>query len=316
MTADAERVYISGGANLYAVNLETHAESWRFSVKANVFAPPVLTEDGQLIVGGYDNVLYSLNPATGVENWSFKARDRWIGAVLASGDSIYAPNADYRLYAFDLNGNQKWEKPFQADQSIWGAPVTDGKNVYFGTLGRWMFAVSAQDGTEVWKTELDGAILGTPVLNDGVLYVGLFDSAFVALDAQDGGILWQKPIDSWVWAGPVLVDEALYFGDGDGKVYAYSLEGDLLWKQELNGAVVGKPAVTTDGLVVATDSGNIYYLSFDGEVLRTASVSGAVYSSLLPSGAFVLVSPTDGENLLLALDENGAQAWNFTPAKK
>lgn len=316
MTADAERVYISGGPAVYAVNLETHAEVWRFPVKSTVYAPPVLTEDGQLIVGGYDNVLYSLDPATGAENWSFKARDRWMGAVLVAGDTIYAPNADYRLYAFDLNGNQKWEKPFQADQSLWGTPVTDGENVYFGTLGRWMFAVSAQDGAEVWKTELDGAILGTPVLNEGVLYVGLFDGAFVALDAEDGDILWQKPIDSWVWAGPVLVDDVLYFGDGAGKIYAYSLDGEQLWKQELNGAIVGTPAVTADGLVVATDTGNIYYLSFDGEVVHTASVTGAVYSSLVPAGTFILVSPTEGENLLLALDENGAQAWNFTPAKK
>ncbi len=314
MTADSERTYVSGGAAVYAVNAKTYAEEWRFPVKAQVFAAPVLTEDGQLIVGGYDHILYSLDPADGSENWTFTARDRWIGAALAAGDTIYAPNADYNLYALHLTGRLKWK--FEADQSLWGAPVTDGKNVYFGTLGRWMFAVSAQDGTEVWRTKLNGAILGAPVLHQGVLYVGLFDGAFVALDARDGSTLWRKPLDSWVWAGPVLTHDTLYFGDGAGNFYAYTLAGEQLWKQKLNGAIIGTPAILSETLVVATDNGNVYYISLEGDVLRTTSVSGAVYSTPLSAGDLVLLSPTNGESLLLALDGNGVQAWNFTPAKK
>lgn len=316
MTVSEEYVYIAGGTNVYAVNLQTYAEAWRFPIKANAFAAPVLTKDGQLIVGGYDHVLYSLDPATGTENWSFTARDRWIGSVLVTDDTIYAPNADYNLYALDLNGQPKWEKPFEADQSIWGTPVTDGQNIYFGTLGRWMFAVSAQRGVEVWRTQLNGAILGTPVLHNGVLYIGLFDSALVALDAQTGDLLWQAPLESWVWTGPVLANDVLYFGDGAGNFYAYSLDGNLLWKKPLRGAIVGQPAVTAEGLVVATDSGTIYYLSFDGEVLRTTAVAGAVYSSVVPAGSVFLVAPSKGESLLLALDQNGVQVWTFNPAKK
>jgi outer membrane protein assembly factor BamB len=134
MTADADYVYVSGGTNVYAVNLETHAEAWRFPVKATVFSAPVLTADGQLLVGGYDHVLYSLDPADGSENWRFdQARDRYIGSPLVANEMIYAPNADYTLYAVDLDGDPLWS--FKADQSLWGTPVTDGEFVYFGTLG-------------------------------------------------------------------------------------------------------------------------------------------------------------------------------------
>ena len=54
---------------------------WRLARKSGVFpkrplanpfdARPVLTSDGQLIVGGYDKKLYSLNPQTGQSNWQF-----------------------------------------------------------------------------------------------------------------------------------------------------------------------------------------------------------------------------------------------------
>jgi len=53
MTADAKNAYLSGGPYVYAVNLQTGAQVWRFpalSSAANPFyATPVLTPDGQLM---------------------------------------------------------------------------------------------------------------------------------------------------------------------------------------------------------------------------------------------------------------------------
>src|SRR5512136_619553 len=162
-TVDATNAYIAGGPYVYAVNLQTGVQVWRFPDKASAANPfeatPALTSDGQLIVGGYDKKLYSLNPQTGQSNWQFtNARDRWIGGVLVADDMIYAPNADYNLYALNLRGGLQWT--FQADQAIWGEPASDGTNVYFGTLGRRVYAVNAQTGKQVWMQKVDGAVLG------------------------------------------------------------------------------------------------------------------------------------------------------------
>ncbi len=40
VAADEERVYASGGTHVYAVNLQTHAEAWRFQIKAAAYANP------------------------------------------------------------------------------------------------------------------------------------------------------------------------------------------------------------------------------------------------------------------------------------
>jgi outer membrane protein assembly factor BamB len=313
MTADAGYVYISGGPYVYAVNLETHAEAWRFQIKTSVFAAPVLTGDGQLIVGGYDRSLYSLNPSNGNANWQFShARDRWIGSPLVTDDAIYAPNADYSLYALDLKGNLLWS--FRADQSIWGTPVMDGGNVYFGTLGGRIYALNALTGKVIWEVDTDGAILGSLVLNDNVLYTGLFTGSLAAYDPRDGSLFWQESLDSWAWSGPMLEGDTLYIGDGKGNLYAYTLDGNLVWKQELNGAIVGPPVLAAGGIAVGTDTGNVYLVSLDGEIIQTNSVDGQVYGPLLSAGSLVLVSATGGESLLVALDE-GAQTWSFTPAK-
>src|SRR5512137_1742728 len=175
MTVDAKNAYIAGGPYVYAVNLQTGVQAWRFPDKASAANPfeatPALTSDGQLIVGGFDKKLYSLNLKTGQSNWQFTdARDRWIGGALVTEKMIFAPNADYKLYALNMQGKLLWS--FPADQSIWGTPVSDGRNVYFGTLGKKVYAVNAQCGKQAWVQEVNGAVLGSPVLgDDNTLYV-------------------------------------------------------------------------------------------------------------------------------------------------
>jgi eukaryotic-like serine/threonine-protein kinase len=314
MTADAAYAYISGKTNVYAVDLETHAEAWRFTVKAGVYSAPVLTSDGQLIVGGYDHVLYSLDPKDGSTNWQFtEAHDRWIGTPLVANDTIYAQNADYILYALNLDGKKLWQ--FKADQSLWGTPVSDGSYIYFGSLGGRIYAVDASTGKLAWEIKkTGGAVLGSPVLNNGTLYFSLFTGSLVAVNARSGDILWQYELNSWAWSGPLLDGDTLYLGDGGGSLYALSLAGDLLWKQELDGAIVSQPLLASGELAVGTDTGSLYFVSLDGQDIHNVSLDGQLYGPLLSAGTLVLASPTGGEPLLVAM-ENGAQAWSFTPAK-
>jgi eukaryotic-like serine/threonine-protein kinase len=324
VTADAKNAYIAGGPYVYAVNLQTGAQVWRFPDKASAANPfeatPALTSDGQLIVGGYDKKLYSLNQQTGQSAWVFAdARDRWIGGVLVTDKMIYAPNADYKLYALNLQGLLQWS--FDADQSIWGTPVTDGTNVYFGSLGRKVYAVNAQTGKQVWVQKVDGAVLGSPVLGpDNTLYVGSYVGTIFALSTADGSARTlktaSKTSSNWIWSGPALDASTLYYGDGNGSLYAFPVSGsDQSWNQSLNGAITGTPLVSADNIVVGTEAGNVYFIDRTGKDLIPVSVSGKIHSSPVAAGDLVLVAPTGGNAVLVALDKTGAVKWSFTPAK-
>jgi eukaryotic-like serine/threonine-protein kinase len=325
MTVDAKNAYLAGGPYVYAVNLQTGAQVWRFPGSASTANPfdaaPVLTPDGQLIVGGFDKKLYSLNPATGTSNWQFTdARDRYFGGALVANDMIYAPNADYNLYALDLKGKLQWT--FPADQSIWGTPVSDGANVYFGTLGRKVYAVDAKSGKQVWMQVMDGAVLGSPVLASGrELYVGTYGATLYALNTADGKTLWSKPASNWIWAGPVSDGTNLYVADASGKLAAYPLTaGNKLWEQALNGAVIGSPCLCGDKLVVGTEAGSVYFIDSTGKVLQTIALPATmkVYATPVAAGALTLVAPTSSANtdpILVALDASGATKWSFIPSK-
>ena len=325
MTADAKNAYLAGGPYVYAVSLQTGAQVWRFpssASSANPFdATPVLTPDGQLIVGGFDKKLYSLNPQTGASNWQFTdARDRYFGGVLVANNLIYAPNADYNLYALDLKGKLQWT--FAADQSIWGAPVSDGTNVYFGTLGRKIYAVDAKTGKKVWMQVLDGAVLGSPVLGSGnELFVGTYGATLYALNTADGKTLWAKPASNWIWAGPVSDGTNLYVGDASGKLAAYPVAGgNKLWEQTLNGAIIGSPCLCGDKIVVGTEAGTVYFIDPTGKILQTITLSTTmkVYATPAAGGTLTLVAPTSSAStdpVLVALDAAGATKWAFIPPK-
>jgi outer membrane protein assembly factor BamB len=277
-----------------------------------------LTPDGQLIVGSFDHRLYSLNPKSGAENWRFEqAKDRWIGGVLITDDTIYAANADYKLFALTFTGTLKWVSPFQAEQSIWGSPVSDGMNVYFGTLGRKVYAVDAQTGKQTWVQTVDGAILGSPVLGlNNSLYVGTYGGVLVSLDTRNGEIIQQETTSSWIWSGPAQDGTNVYVGDANGMFYAYPMTGTgQPWTQQLNGAIIGSPLVNGSIIVIGTESGNVYFIDNTGRNVQPVSVSGKIYTSPVAAGELVLVAPTEGVNLLVAIDQNGATKWSFTPAK-
>lgn len=324
-TVDANNAYIAGGPYVYAVNLQTGAQVWRFPDKASAANPfeatPALTSDGQLIVGGFDKKLYSLNAQTGQSNWQFTdARDRWIGGALVTDKMIYAPNADYILYALNLQGKLQWS--FPADQSIWGTPVSDGTNVYFGTLGKKVYAVNAQTGKQAWVQAVNGAVLGSPVLGENnTLYVGTYSGSIYALDTTNG---FAQAItstsssgkDIWIWSGPALNGTTIYYGDGNGSLNAQPISGTgQPWSQQLNGAITGTPLVTADSIIIGTEAGNVYFVDHDGKNLRPISIAGKVYSSPVAAGTLVLVSPTGENAILVALDQTGAVKWSFTPAK-
>ena len=319
VTADASVAYLAGGSYVYAVNLQTGAQVWRYPDKAssNPFeTTPALTSDGQLIVGGYDKVLYSLNPKTGTSTWQFKdAHDRWIGGALVTEKMIYAPNADYNLYALNMQGQLQWA--FLADQSIWGVPVTDGTNVYFGTLGRKVYAVNAQTGKQVWVQSLDGAVLGSLVLGtDNSLYAGSYGGTVYAFSTANGSNKSIATASSWIWYGPALEGTTLYFADGNGALYAQPVSGTgQAWKQALNGAITGTPLVTADNIVIGTEAGNVYFVDRAGKNLHPVSITGKIYSSPVAAGTLVLVAPTGGDAVLVALDQTGTVKWSFIPPK-
>ena len=321
-----ETVWVAYQQQVFAVARETGVARWAFPLQPErdqlFFAAPQLTPDGQtLVVGGYDGVLYGLDPATGAEKWTFTAaRDRYIAAALVTEQGIYAPNGDGTLYALTLQGTPRWT--FTAEAALWAPPATDGETLYLASLDHHLYALDAATGQEQWRVNLEGALPATPTLLDGVLYVGELATQVAAVDAADGTVLWQTPVAAWVWHSPTpLGDDRLVVGDMDGHVYALRRDdGGIVWQAQVEGGVIGAPAVHDDTVFVTTRAGLLVALDatsgavrWQRQVHEEASIEAG---PVVVPDLGLLLAPSDAANPLLAVGFDGQPLWSFVPEKK
>ena len=218
LSTDETNAYLAYGPNVYAINLTTNRESWHYpqepSRASSFFASPALSEEGLVIVGGYDSMVYALDPSLGGDvrlAWTFEgASDNIIGAPVVAGDIVLVPSADSNLYALDLStGDPAWTQPFSTDEALWSAPLVEGDVIYLASLDHRVYAIDLATGKELWSTEpLNGAIADTPTLVGDLILVGTFNSQLVGVDsARRGEIAWTFETSGWVWGNPAVDDD-------------------------------------------------------------------------------------------------------------
>lgn len=321
---DQNNAYIAGGPNVFAVKLSDGSLAWKYppdKAGPGYYAAPALTPDGQLIVGAYDNNLYSLNSQNGTLNWSFTPPkednpDRWVSSPAIIGEAIYAPNANHRLYKLDFKGNLLWK--FTTDFSLWAPPADDGTRLYLPSMDHNLYAIDINTARKEWAADLGGALVGTPALSDkGVLFQGTITKEIVAVEAQTGKIVWRFPTEGSVWSTPALDGDKLYVGDMVGNLYALNtVDGSKLWSIKPAGPIIDPPLLTPDKtLVFGTESGALIAVDQSGKILWNHAINGKLYSTPVQAGDRILVPVTQGDTLLVAVDKNGNQSWSFTQPK-
>lgn len=328
MTVDADRstVYVAAGLHLYAVNTDSGTERWRFPTevdnKLSFYAAPALTPQGELIAGGYNGVIYSLNPASGQLIWQVgTSASRFVAGPAITSGKILAASSDHTLYVMDLQGKPVWQ--FTAGHALWGTPAVNGELVYLPALDHHIYGLRLEDGKQLWATEdLKGAIVSAPALGpDGQIYFGTLASELIAAEKENGAILWRLPTSGWVWGTPLLADGTLYFGDLEGTVYAVNAaDGTVKWSVQPvksgKRAVSGTPLLLGDTLYFASEGGVLYAVdAATGNPRWNKPLNGRIYVGPQAVGDTIIVALYDAEFLLMAFDPAGNQKWTYTPAK-
>jgi len=308
-----DTAYVSAGPAIYALDVNSGDIQWAFVGEGksfSVYAPPAVSEaHNLLVVGDYGGVLYALT-LDGQSVWAFsEAESHYVASPLITEDAVYAPNADGNLYALDLNGQKRWV--FEAGQPLWGTPVFDGEFLYVPSLGHHLYAINAADGTVVWDVDLGGALASQPTLHDGVVYVGTFANDVAAVEAATGQILWRAPATGWVWSAPAYADGTLFVGDLEGKFFALDAEtGQPRWTETPDGPIVGQPAVSEGNVYFTSEQGLLLAFTTDGKPLWQHTLQGQIYAPpVLSESGLLLVAPYQGENLVVAVTQEGRTQW-------
>lgn len=336
LTTDGETAYLASGSFVYAIDLASGKELWRYPAKSDsklqFISEPVVAEDGTVIVGsaGSDHRLVALDPSslskgdfnTPSEKWIFSdARSSWVAGVLIKDGKVFAPNSDGYLYVLDLEDGFSTKSALakvELGGSLWATPSTDGERVYVASLDHHLHALDATTYDVVWPAiDLGGAAPGSPLVGpNGNIYVGSFASEVIKVDPASGKTALLTSTQGWVWGGPVSDGQNIYFGDLEGNLFAVdAASGSQLWSIQPNGPIAGSPLVLDGEIVFATESGAVYAVDGEGKIVWTHEILGQIYTAPVAANEKIIVAPMQADFALAVLDANGNQVWTFEPEK-
>lgn len=250
-------------------------ESWTFPALQTqadlqgVFNTPLVVGD-LVYVSAQGGVLYAINKETGTladGGWQRPQGQPGDLEPLIAGpaydpknDLILAPSEDGRLYAYTArSGDQAWN-PFPTGAAIWSTPAVDNGIGYFGSFDHNVYAVTLNDGKELWHYETGGVVAGKPLVFDGKVIAGSFDKSLYAISVEDGTVVWTFEADNWFWAGAVTDGSTIFAPNMNGNIYALDRNGNLLWKYDVGSSIVSSPVLVPRGLVVAAKEGKLVLL--------------------------------------------------------
>ncbi|MEU2003209.1 PQQ-binding-like beta-propeller repeat protein [Rhodococcus sp. NPDC019647] len=275
-----------------------------------IFSAPTLGA-GLVYIGGYDNNVYALDAATGVERWTAATGDRVRPSPAFADGLVYVASWDGNVYAFEAKtGEERWKTaPGNPGDTFPVSPVVSDGTVYFGATDWYVYGLDSATGAMRWKTRTNGAAAAAPAVADNVVYLGT-EGYVYALDAHTGTAHWASQVGGQVWSSPAVGDGRVYLGNEDFAVYALDAgSGEVRWRTLTGGEVYSSPAAAGGLVYVGSYDKNVYALDAgSGEVRWKTLTGGQVHSSPAVADGVVYVASWDGYLYALGA-QDGAVRW-------
>jgi outer membrane protein assembly factor BamB len=302
--------FCSMNHSLYALDLATGEEIWRFKANDRMGACSPVHKDGILIAGSHDHTLYALDHSDGRLLWKFRTDGPLCTKALIVGETVYFGSFDQNIYALDLrSGSLKWK--FRTSAEISSVPAFYEGSLFVGSYDHNVYRLDAETGQMISKFRTEGEIhnLNAFSMRDGIIYVPSFDNNVRAIRIDDGFEVWRKRVSSYgISSAPVLVGDKLYQGTRDGDVVCMNLSGDILWKFRTR-ELVHIPVIV-DGLVYFGSSDNNFYcIDGDGKRVWKFPTQGRNVTAPDISGGRICFGSWDCN--LYCLDMEGNLIWKF-----
>jgi outer membrane protein assembly factor BamB len=184
---------------LYALDLQSGAELWRFEAGGAFASTPALW-DGTLYIGAFDDTFYAVDAATGTLRWTSSGENWFWGNPVVYEGTIYTVDVSGNVYALDAqSGAQVWhENLSQAnDTPVRAGPALteDGLVLLIGSENGKLYALDTASGTTKWSTEGEGQILSQPIISGTTIYQMSMNSPqrIRALHVDNGYEIWAYP---------------------------------------------------------------------------------------------------------------------------
>lgn len=268
---------------------------WRFKSTKGFISSPVIREN-LVYIAGLDSTVYALELTTGTVKWKLRTNGEIRSTVLVDESRLFLVGGNGVLSCIDrFSGKPIWRSVFDNTALFLGERKYDWADYY----------------------------QSSPLLHEGVLYFGTANGEFRAVSAKDGSIIWRYSVNEIIHTTPVLIQHQIVFGAFDGSVYALNqTDGTLRWKFKSvghryfpRGEMQGAPAIGEGSVFIGSRDYNFYALDAERGTAhwnRKFQNGWALAATTLDTVVYV---GTSDDRVLLALDaRDGTELWK-TPVK-
>jgi outer membrane protein assembly factor BamB len=196
-------------------------------------------------------------------------------------------------------------------------PTAANGLVFFGTPSRFVYALDASSGKEVWKFELGAAVSGAPEYHRGRIYIGQQggENDFYCLDAKTGRPIWSQAV-GWVWGSPCVDGGQVFVPEIEG--WANCLDADtgaILWRYRTGRSLCTEPFVNEDTAFFGGWDRNLY--AFDretGHLRWSKNLSGGSDSGAPAIANGRIYLPVGGSQFRCVDAATGKTIWRYEMA--
>jgi len=196
---DSNNIYFGCGELIYAVNLNSGEEKWRYKTEGAVHSSPAI-KDNKIVIGSFDSRVYCLDSESGKEEWIYETgRDTtqyvWLGVQASpaiSGDSVFIGSRDALIYCFSLNsGDTIWTNN-NFNRSWMPSSFAIGDKLYCGSSDGFSFyAINKEDGEIDYTAKTHSYTFSSPAVSSNMAYIGSANGRLYAIDLKHEKIAWE-----------------------------------------------------------------------------------------------------------------------------
>lgn len=253
---------------------------------------------------------------------------------------LYIVDSAGSIGAMDAtNGKRLWQKKIAASESIdgnsgWlrgggdihitGGPGYGENTLMVGSLEGEVISLSAENGSELWRTRVSSEVLSAPQRASDIVIVRTIDGKVFGIDGDKGRRLWiydrtVPPLTLRGTSTPAIDSGIVVAGFDGGKMAALDVRtGKLLWETSISAArgrselermvdIDSEPMIVDGTVYIATFQGHVAAVQLEtGRILWSSDLSS--YAGFSADEQNIYVSDEDSH--VWALDRfSGSVLW-------
>lgn len=283
---------------IHGVDKTTGRAHWTYDARSDGGRPefhgaPLIA--GDLVVLSSDDRrpdgvghVYAIEASSGSVRWKTRIGRGSMTDVVRRGARLYSVTLDNELVALDpAKGTQSWSfrggPPLDPDfLNVLATPAVAAERVYFGGADGVVYALSADSGARLWKSEIGSRIVTPLVLVSDALCFGTRDGRLLLADLSHGEPkvemrLGQVPVGPPTIAGKSIL---IYSVEGDSAVLNavdMSLAASRWTRRAPRGWSSSRPHLWRGSVLVGSEDGELAALAIeDGAVIWTRHLDGVI----------------------------------------